>query len=94
MILFHSSTSVVGSIFYRNLTVGGSKNDRVKIKDEHKNSNSLWGMIKEMTNTRTKVPPRMVIHDGNIFTSIKQMKCLFVVSDTTKLVFVVSIELL
>ena len=84
----------MGSLFYRNLTVGGNKNDRVKIKDEHKNSNSLWGTIKEMTNTRTKVPPRMVIHDENIFTSIKQTKCLFVVSDMTKLVFVVSIELL
>ena len=26
-----------------------------------------------MTDSRNKVPPRMIIHDGNIFTSIKQI---------------------
>ena len=51
--------------FYKKLTIRG-KNDRVKIKDEHKNSNNLWGTVKEMTNTRNKVPPRMIIHEGNI----------------------------
>ena len=44
-----------------------------KIKPEVSNVNKLWTTVKELTNTATKAPPRSIIHNNTIVTSLKKI---------------------
>ena len=33
----------------------------------------MWGTFKDLTNTNKQVPPRIILHDGNLVTSIKKI---------------------
>ena len=33
----------------------------------------MWGTFKDLSNTNKQVPPRIILHDGNLVTSIKQI---------------------
>ena len=44
-----------------------------KIKPEVSNVNKLWTTVKELTNTATKAPPRSIIHNNTIVTSLKNI---------------------
>ena len=33
----------------------------------------MWGTFKNLTNTNKQVPPRVILHNGNLITSIKKI---------------------
>ena len=43
------------------------------IKPEVSNINKLWTTVKDLTNTATKAPPRNIIHNNTIVTSLKKI---------------------
>ena len=47
--------------------------NREKIKPEVSKINNLWTTVKELTNTSTKTPPRHIIHENSIITSIRKI---------------------
>ena len=46
--------------------------DTEKIKPEVNNINKLWTTVKEITNTSTKTPPRHIIHENIVVTSVRK----------------------
>ena len=33
----------------------------------------MWGTFKNLTNTNKQVPPRVILHNGNLVTSVKKI---------------------
>merc|ERR1712115_434517 len=44
-----------------------------KIKPEVSNVNKLWTTVKELTNTANKAPPRSIIHNNTVVTSLRKI---------------------
>ena len=50
-----------------------NEENNTQIKPEVSNINKLWTTVKELTNTSTKQPPRHIIHENNVITSVKKI---------------------
>ena len=46
--------------------------DENKFQNDIK-SKEMWKTFKELSNTNTQVPPRLILHDGNLVTSVKKI---------------------
>ena len=60
---------------YYNNQLNIKKNDN---GDESKYQNDvqskiMWGTFKNLTNSNKQVPPRVILHDGNLVTSVKKI---------------------
>ena len=60
---------------YFNYQLNIKKNDN---GDEYKYQNDvqskiMWGTFKNLTNTNKQVPPRVILHNGNLVTSLKKI---------------------
>ena len=49
-----------------------ASNTKTHLKPEVSNINKLWTTVKELTRTCTKTPPRNIIHENSIITSLKK----------------------
>ena len=60
-----------------NTRTSNTKNNNIqnnpKIKPEVSNINKLWTTVKELTNTSTKTPPRHIIHENSVITSLRKI---------------------
>ena len=60
-----------------NTSINQNNNNNVpndtQIKPEVSNINKLWTTVKELTNTSTKAPPRHIIHENSVITSIRKI---------------------
>jgi len=50
-----------------------ANNTNTHIKPEVRNINKLWTTVKELTNNCTKTPPRKIIHENSIITSLRKI---------------------
>lgn len=55
------------------LTIKSKDKSTVKIKPELNSTNKLWTTIKEVTNNVSKSPPRNIIHNGQMVTSLRKI---------------------